>query len=112
MIDYIELAELVPEQDREHARELALNADFMRSKLEETRFGIARQQVVIPYDNGGGQTGIRANPAFSEYEKLLKSYMGTLEALRKLVAPYARQQQKANPLEAILKEAESIIADA
>lgn len=59
------------------------DAAFMRSKLAETRIALAAESVVIPYDNGGGQVGIRANPAFSEYEKLAKTYQATLYAIER-----------------------------
>lgn len=64
--------------------ELRTQADFMRDKLIETRKALENEQVVIPYDNGGGQTGIRANPAFKEYENLLNSFTRTLTAIREL----------------------------
>ena len=47
------------------------------------------QSVVIPYDNGGGQVGIRANPAFGEYQKLLRSYTATFDELRGLLESQA-----------------------
>ena len=112
MSTYIDLAEKLPEQDRAHVRELAENVLFMRAKLEETRHGIARQQVVIPYDNGGGQTGIRANPAFKEYENLLKAYTRALSDLRALLVPVANSDDVDNPLARILAEAEQVLADA
>lgn len=109
---YADLAERLPEADREHVRELAENVLFMRAKLEETRHGIARQQVVIPYDNGGGQTGIRANPAFKEYENLLKAYTRALTDLRDMLVPVAHDEDADNPLTRILAEAEQVLADA
>lgn len=112
MSTYAELAEKLPEHDRAHVRELAENVLFMRAKLEETRKGIARQQVVIPYDNGGGQTGIRANPAFKEYENLLKAYTRALTDLREMLIPVARSEEVDNPLMRILAEAEQVLADA
>lgn len=62
---------------------LRADAAFMRRKLAETRESLAYEAVVIPYDNGGGQEGIRANPAFSEYEKLAKTYQATLDAIER-----------------------------
>lgn len=64
-----------------HLKELNVNARFMKRVLARTRKALKDQQVVIPYDNGGGQIGIRANPAFGEYERLLKSYCSTLRAI-------------------------------
>lgn len=60
---------------------LTADAAFMREKLRETREALGDQEVVMPYDNGGGQSGIRANPAFAEYEKLNAAYLRTLAAI-------------------------------
>ncbi len=85
MASMSELAEKLPEHEREHVRELAEDVLFMRRKLEESREGLKDQKIVIPYDNGGGQVGIRANPAFGEYQKLLNMYKATFAALRDLL---------------------------
>ena len=89
-----ELADKLPEHEREHVRELAENVLFMRGKLEETRRDIAGQKLVIPYDNGGGQTGIRANPAFGEYQKLLRTYTATLSELRDMLEKSPKPEAK------------------
>lgn len=54
------------------------NLAWMRVRLEDTRAIIKTSSVVIPYDNGGGQSGLRENPAFKGYESLWKSYMSGL----------------------------------
>jgi hypothetical protein len=92
---FAELAEKLPEHEREHVRELAENVLFMRGKLEETRKGLANSQVVIAYDNGGGQTGIRRNPAFDGYQALLKSYTAALNELRGLLEGEAKSERTA-----------------
>jgi len=51
------------------------NTAWMKAKLDDTRESIKRSQVAIPYDNGGGQKGLRENPLFKGYESLWKSYM-------------------------------------
>ena len=51
------------------------NVAWMKIKLDDAREAIAESSVAIPYDNGGGQTGIRENPLFKGYESLWKSYM-------------------------------------
>lgn len=106
-----EIVAQVPEHERDHVRELAEDALFMRAKLAETRRGIAKQQVVIPYDNGGGQMGIRLNPAFTGYESLLKSYSATMRDLTALVDKYSEKAEAAQaetPLMRILADAGSI----
>ena len=52
-----------------------INTAWMRAKLEDTVSTIKNGQVVITYDNGGGQRGLRRNPLFEGYESLFKSYM-------------------------------------
>ena len=63
------------------------NIAWMKVKLDETRKMIANSNVAIPYDNGGGQTGIRENPLFKGYESLFKSYMSGMERILDLLPP-------------------------
>ena len=51
------------------------NVSWMRAKLDDSRDLIKNSNIVMPYDNGGGQKGIRENPAFKGYESLWKAYM-------------------------------------
>ena len=88
MTDIPKLVEHIPEHTRADVEKLAKSVLFMRGKLADAEKGMANEQIVIPYDNGGGQVGIRANPAFSEYEKLLKCYMSTLAELREILEKY------------------------
>lgn len=58
-----------------------LNTAWMKAKLDDAREAIKNSNVVIPYDNGGGQTGIRENPLFKGYESLWKAYMNGMERI-------------------------------
>ena len=58
-----------------------LNTSWMKAKLDDAREAIKNSNVVIPYDNGGGQTGIRENPLFKGYESLWKAYMNGMERI-------------------------------
>lgn len=58
------------------------NASWLKVKLDDTRKLIKDQGVVIEYDNGGGQNGVRENPAFKGYNALLKSYRSCLADIR------------------------------
>ena len=51
------------------------NTAWIKVKLDDARGAIKTSSVAIPYDNGGGQKGIRENPLFKGYEALWKSYM-------------------------------------
>ena len=54
---------------------IILNTAWMKAKLDDAREAIKNSNIVISYDNGGGQKGIRENPLFKGYEALWKSYM-------------------------------------
>lgn len=75
----------VDERIRPQVTILAEQVIFMSAKLKESKKGLRDQAIVIPYDNGGGQTGIRENPAFTAYEKLLASYTKSLATLRDVI---------------------------
>lgn len=57
------------------------NVAFMKVKLDAAREAIKNSNVAIPYDNGGGQTGIRENPLFKGYESLWKAYMSGMDRI-------------------------------
>ena len=40
------------------------------------------ESLIIDYDNGGGQCGVRENPYYPAYEKLLSSYIKALETVK------------------------------
>ena len=84
-LDFSDLIEKMAPYEREHAQELSQQLLFMRDKLQEMRRDLQYEDPSIPYDNGGGQTGVRENPAFIAYEKLLKSYESALLTLRQLL---------------------------
>ena len=54
---------------------------WMQIKLEDARTDIAEDGLTVEYDNGGGQSGIRENPAFKAYEALWKSYCAGLQII-------------------------------
>lgn len=51
------------------------NSSWMKIKLDEAIETVKTAEIVVEYDNGGGQTGLRENPWFRAYEALWKSYM-------------------------------------
>lgn len=58
-----------------------LNTAWMKAKLDDSREAIKNSGVVIAYDNGGGQKGIRENPLYKGYESLWKSYLAGLDRI-------------------------------
>ena len=77
-----DIAARVPAEMRPLVAGLAEDALFMRRKLREARADLEGQKLVIEYDNGGGQTGVRRNPAFDAYNALLRSYNATVRSIR------------------------------
>lgn len=71
----------VSENRREALKPIVENVAWMKEKLDDAREKIAESSVAIPYDNGGGQTGIRENPLYKGYESLWKSYMAGMERI-------------------------------
>ena len=65
----------ISERRRKMMEPIIVNTAWMKAKLDDTREAIKHSNVVISYDNGGGQKGIRENPLFRGYESLWKSYM-------------------------------------
>ena len=76
-----EICASLPEPTCARATELAENVLWMESKLANAREVIGKSSVAIPYDNGGGQRGIRKNPAFDGYNSLMSSYTKALKQL-------------------------------
>ena len=54
---------------------------LMRDRLIAEGERIETEELIVEYDNGGGQLGIRENPFYPAYEKLLTSYTQTLTVL-------------------------------
>ena len=71
----------IPRSKRKQANSLAEHAIAIEDKLRDTREKIWGMDVVIPYDNGGGQKGLRENPAYRAYASLLSSYQKVLNQL-------------------------------
>lgn len=62
-------------------RSIIENVAWMKIKLDAARDAIKNSNVVIPYDNGGGQKGLRENPMYKGYESLWKSYMSGMDKI-------------------------------
>jgi len=71
------------------------NVSWMRVKLDDIRDEIKNSEIVIEYNNGGGQKGVRENPAYTAYGKLWKAYMSGMEKI--LAALPEDLQEEAKP---------------
>lgn len=84
------------------------NTAWMKAKLIETREMIANTAVAIPYDNGGGQVGIRENPLFKGYHSLWKSYLAGMGKIFDYVpeeqAKVEEEEKQDNVLQMIRKK--------
>lgn len=85
----------VSEERIELLKTIIENTAWMKQKLDETRETIKNTAVAIPYDNGGGQKGIRENPLFKGYESLFKSYMAGMSKLLDLLPPQTAKEIEA-----------------
>ena len=75
----------VPEPLRRHAVELVTNVLFLEERLRTDRDTLSKMASVIPYDNGGGQTGFRRNPLAIQYNANLKAYTSALNSLTSIL---------------------------
>ena len=85
----------------DQALELAESVLFMADKLKESRAAMKYEPLVVDYDNGGGQTGIRENPHFTAFEKLMATYSKSLDQLTKIIEN-GRPMRKASTIMAEL----------
>ena len=95
----------LPEPTRARAVELAENVLWMEAKLANAREVIGRSSVAIPYDNGGGQRGIRKNPAFDGYNSLMSSYTKALKQLCEMLGAQEPEEGGDLDLDAIISGA-------
>ena len=75
----------IPEKKVGLMHDTIQNVAWMKVKLDDTRDTIRHTDVAIPYDNGGGQKGVRENPLFKGYESLWKSYMAGMKVIMDLL---------------------------
>lgn len=55
---------------------------YLAAYLDELQEQTTREGVVVKYDNGGGQTGIRVHPAVQVYTQYHKDLTASLKQLR------------------------------
>ncbi len=71
----------LPSQQVNLVKPLIERAGFMKASLEDLEEDIAKNGEVISYDNGGGQKGIRTNPAVNIYTTTVKIYAAVIKQL-------------------------------
>lgn len=90
----------LPEATRDRVVELAENVLWMERKLADARRLIGATSVAIKYDNGGGQSGIRRNPAYDGYNALMSGYSKAVRQLTDMLG--GTGQEDMGDLDAIL----------
>lgn len=79
------ICESVDPRIRPQVKTLYRQVKLLEAKLKESAAAVKDEAIVIPYDNGGGQTGIRENPIFPAYVKVLAAYEKALSELREYI---------------------------
>ena len=57
------------------------NTAMLKAKLDDAQKTIQDENIVSEYDNGGGQSGTRINPAFTAYTTLYKTYCAGMKII-------------------------------
>lgn len=69
------------------------NTAWMKAKLDDAREQIRGSSIVIPYNNGGGQKGLRENPLFKGYENLWRCYSAGMTKILEAMPPELAQSE-------------------
>lgn len=96
----------VPQIQRDALLPVIENVSWMRTKLDTTRAELQDAAVAIPYDHGGGQSGLRESPAFKGYLSLWRGYLAGLEKLTAVLPKDLREEAAGGsitPLETVRK---------
>lgn len=70
------------------------NTAMLKAKLDDAMETIEEEDIVSEYDNGGGQSGTRINPAFTAYTSLYKSYCAGMKIILDAMPKQAASQKK------------------
>lgn len=84
----------VPEHQKEVLQPVIDNLSWQRVKLEETMELMKDADVVIEYNNGGGQEGIRENPIFKAYISLFRIYLAGLDKFTSYLPKDLQEEEK------------------
>lgn len=80
-------------------RPLVIEAAWTEQRLADARRFIGTTEIVVPYDNGGGQMGVRRNPAYDGYNALAKTYVAYLKQIQAMCGvQVSRDEDATSPL--------------
>lgn len=71
------------------------NVAFLKVTLDGLREQLLTEEILIEYDNGGGQKGVRENPLYKQYTSLFGNFMKGME---KILAPMPDTDPETNPI--------------
>ena len=80
------------------------NTAWMKAKLDDARAAVKDSNVVVKYNNGGGQEGLRENPLYKGYEALWKSYMAGMGRILDALPP-----EKAKEVEVQIEKPKTVL---
>ena len=80
------------------------NTAWMKVKLDDARELIEDSEIVIEYDNGGGQKGIRENPLFKAYEALWKAYVSGMAQIINILP-----EEKVQEVEKVVEKPKTVL---
>ena len=75
----------IPPALRDVAMPILHNVAWQKVKLDEARHDLMGESLFVPYDNGGGQRGIREHPGFVAYNKLFTTFSRGIKQLTDLM---------------------------
>ena len=84
----------IPKKKTDLMRDTIANVAWMKVKLDDTREVIKHSDVAIPYENGGGQRGIRENPLYKGYFSLWKAYSSGMKTILELLPEEVAQEEE------------------
>ena len=79
------ITENVDKQKHPYAETLENEVRWQAERLVQARQVIAESSILIAYDNGGGQKGVRRNPGYEAYSQLFNTFVSGMRALDALL---------------------------
>ena len=90
----------IPDTQLKILEPVIMNTAWMRVRLDTARREMEEAKIVVEYDNGGGQKGLRENPIFKAYEALWKSFMLGMGRILDAI-PEEKQEELAGKMEEV-----------
>lgn len=86
------------EDDLAYHSELIASVGWLEDRLYNARLDLGDAPLTVEYDNGGGQRGVRKNPAFDAFLDAYRQYMqGIRGLLARLPEPVSAGEGVAQP---------------